>query len=88
MTRRKSERTVRTNERECPHIIELAMPPGGLGAKLDLIHAFHRQRGIDIQRGRSQRRDDQDYVRWCFATREDAEAFKVAFGGEVILPRP
>ena len=79
MAQRKGERTAAQNESECPYIIELKMPPNGLGAKLDLIHEFHRQRGLDIRRGRGERRNDQDYVRWCFANREDAEAFEKAF---------
>lgn len=80
MTRRKGERTTAQNERECPNIIELKMPPNGLGAKLDLIHEFHRQRGLDIRGGLGQRRNDQDFVRWCFANREDVEVFEKRFG--------
>lgn len=86
MTWRKGERTARTNERSFPYIVELPMPPGGLGRTLDLMHAFHHERGIELQRGRFQRRDDQDFVRWCFARREDAEVFKTNFGGELIAP--
>lgn len=80
MHKRKGERTTRQNERECPNTVELKMPPNGFGKKLDLIYEFHRERGLDIRRGRGQRRDDQHYVRWCFADRTDAEAFKKCFG--------
>lgn len=81
MIRRKGERTSRSYERDFPNIVELPVPPNGFGAKLDLIHEFHRERGIDIRRGTGKRRDDQDFVRWCFADRADAEAFKERFGG-------
>lgn len=81
MTRRKGERTAHNNERVCPFKVELQMPLGGLGKTLDMIHAFHCERGLDIRRGRGQRRDDQDYVRWCFADLADAEAFGKTFGG-------
>ena len=84
MTRRKGERTSRANERDFPNVIELAVPPNGFGAKLDLIHGFHRDRGLEARSGRGQRRGEQDFVRWCFAERTDAEAFKTSFGGELI----
>ena len=76
MTQRKGERTTAQYARDSPYIVELKIPPNGLGTKLDLIHEFHRKRGLDIRRGRGQRRDDQDYVRWCFANHNDAEAFE------------
>jgi hypothetical protein len=81
VTRRKGERTSRANERDFPNIVELPVPPNGFGAKLDLIHQFHDERGLDSRQGRGQRRDEQDFVRWCFADRVDAEAFATAFGG-------
>jgi len=83
MSRRKAERTSRANERDFPNIVELPVPPNGFGAKLDSIHEFHRQRGLEARRGRGQRRNDQEYVRWCFADRADAEAFERFFGGEL-----
>jgi hypothetical protein len=53
--------------------------PNGFGKKLDLIYEFHRQRGLDIRRGRGHRHDAQDYMRWCFADRADANAFEKYF---------
>ena len=49
--------------------------------KSNIITPALRLRGIEVRRGRGQRRNDQDYVRWCFANREDAEAFVKRFGG-------
>ena len=68
MTRHKSEITARMNERDFPHIVECALPDGGFGNRLDEFEAFHRLRGIESRRGRRQRRDEQEFVRWCFAT--------------------
>ena len=82
MTRRKGERTSRANERDFPNIVELPVPPNGFGKTLDLIHDFHRERDLEARRGRGQRRNDQDYVRWCFADRADAEAFEKLFGDQ------
>ena len=82
MTQRKGERTGAQNERDYPNIVKLAVPPNGFGAKLDAMYEFHRSRGLDDRRGRGQRRDNQDCVRWCIANRSDAEAFEKAFGGK------
>jgi hypothetical protein len=60
------------------------VPLDGLGAKLTLVHEFHRERGRDIRNGRYERRDDQDFVRWYFTDRADAEAFKLRFDGDLI----
>ena len=73
MPRRKGKRTSRMNERDFSHIVELAVPEGGFGRALDAIHDFHRLRGIESRRGRLQRRNDQEFVRWCFASVIDAE---------------
>jgi hypothetical protein len=81
MTQRKGRRTPVQNEREYPHIVEMAVPPNGLGTKLDAMYDFHRERGIEARRGRGSRRDVQDFVWCCFANRSDADAFQKAFGG-------
>ena len=80
--RRRGERTTAQNERDFPKIVELEVPPNGFGVKLDSMYEFHRQRGLETLRGRGQRRDNQDYVRWCFANRGDAEVFAKVFGGK------
>jgi len=36
------------NERDYPHILELAPPPGGFRARSDDMLGFHRERGIQI----------------------------------------
>ena len=84
MMRRKGEITAPMNERDLPHIVELAIPDGGFGRTLDEVEAFHRLRGIMSHR---QRRDEQEYVRWCFASVIDADDFAQQFGGTRIQPR-
>jgi hypothetical protein len=59
----------------------MAVPPNGFGSKLNAMYDFHRERGLEPRRGRGQRRDTQDFVRWCFAKQDDAEEFSKAFGG-------
>jgi len=44
MTRRKFEITAHMNERDFPHIVELALPPGGFRSQSLEFDAFHRER--------------------------------------------
>jgi hypothetical protein len=81
MTRRKVEITARMNERDYPHIVELALPPGGFRSRSDAMLAFHRERGIQIRRGQGRNDDGQFYVRYCFADPIHADAFCDQFGG-------
>jgi hypothetical protein len=60
----------------------LAVPPNGFGATLDAMYEFHRERGLADRRGRGQRRDNCDYVRWCFANPADANEFAKIFDGK------
>jgi len=69
-------------ERAYPHIVELPQPPNGFGATLQAMEAWARERGIQLRYGRRQRRDDQEYVRWCFADAATAEKFRNRFGGK------
>jgi hypothetical protein len=69
------------NERDFTYIVELALPDGGFGTSLNDVDAFHRLRGVAHREGRRQRRDDQKYVRWCFASVIDADDFAQQFGG-------
>jgi hypothetical protein len=87
MTRRKGEITARMNERDLPHIVEVALPDGGFGWALDAMYDFHRLRGIQSRQGRRQRRDEQEYVRWCFASVIDADVFAQQFGGHACSTR-
>jgi hypothetical protein len=81
MTRRKGEITGRTNERDYPFIVEMLLPEGGFGKKLDAMEAFHQERGVEFHRGRSFRRVGGYVCRWCFGDSETAEAFRAKFGG-------
>jgi hypothetical protein len=53
MTRRKREIVGLTNERDFPHVVELALPPGGFRSVFLEIDTFHRERRIPVRRGRS-----------------------------------
>jgi hypothetical protein len=53
MTRRKREIIGLRNERDFPHLVELALPPEGFRDVFLQIDAFHRERRIPVRRGRS-----------------------------------
>jgi hypothetical protein len=70
--------------RDFPNVVEIAVPPGGLGKRLNAMHAFHRQRGIQVARFPHRHENEREYLRWCFARRAIAEEFAAEFGGTLI----
>jgi len=68
MTRRKREITGLANEQDFPHLVELALPPGGFRSVFLEIDAFHRDRRIPVRRGRSRYEAEQSHIRFCFPT--------------------
>ena len=84
MTRRKSEFVRLTNERDFPHLVELALPPEGFRDVLLQIGAFHRERRIPVRRGRSRYEVKPFYIRFCFPDTATADAFRNRFGGECL----
>jgi hypothetical protein len=88
MTRRKREIIGLGNERDFPHLVELALPPEGFRSVLLEIDAFHRERRIPVRRGRSRHEAKQVYIRFCFPDAATAEAFRNRFGGECLTHAP
>ena len=88
MARRKSEFVRLTNERDFPHLVELALPPEGFRDVLLQIDAFHRERRIPVRRGRSRHEGEQFYIRFCFPDTATADAFRNRFGGECLTYAP
>jgi hypothetical protein len=88
MTRRKIEFVRLTNERDFPHLVELALPPEGFRDVLLQIDAFHRERRIPVRRGRSRYEVRPFYIRFCFPDIATADAFRNRFGGECLSHAP
>jgi hypothetical protein len=84
MSRRKREITGLSNERDFPHLVELALPPGGFRSVFLDFDAFHRERRIPVRRGRSRHEGEQSYIRFCFPDTAAADAFRNRFGGECL----
>ena len=87
MTRRKREIVGLRNERDFPHVVELALPLGPFHSVFLAIDAFHRERRIPVRRGRSRHEVKQVYVRFCFRETATADAFRNRFGGECLTYR-
>jgi len=83
MSRRKREITRLTNERDFPHLVELAVPPRGFRSAFLEFDAFHRERRIPVRRGRS-RHEAELYIRFSFPDAATADAFRNRFGGECL----
>ena len=83
-SRRKGEIAGAQNERDFPHIVELASPSAGIRSKTSEFAAFHRQQGVPIRRGRGRQEEDQFYIRFCFPIADHADAFRDRFGGELL----
>lgn len=66
-------------ERDFPHHVELIVPAGGLGKRLDAMYDFHTQHSIPPQRGHGRHSADGSVIRWCFADHETADAFRREF---------
>ena len=84
MARYKGRPSTKAFKREFPHIVAVAVPPGGLGKRLDAMHVFHTERGITACLGRGRRKDSQHYIRWYFADTMIAASFAVEFGGTLM----
>jgi hypothetical protein len=86
--RYKGRPSSKTIEREFPHIVEIAVPLGGLGKRLDAMHEFHAVCGIKACLGLGRREDNQDHLRWYFAEPKTAAAFAEKFGGKLSAMHP
>jgi len=84
MTRRKREIVGLRNERDFPHVVELALPLGPFRSVFLEIDAFHREQRIPVLRGRSRHDVKQVYIRFCFRETVTADAFRNRFGGECL----
>ena len=88
MTRYKGHASSKAIEREFPHIVEMIVPLGGFGRKLDDMYEWHWARDIEAMRGRGWRDDNgRFYVRWCFANLITAQDFARKFGGSIGVGR-
>ena len=84
MPRYKGRPSAQTIARDFPYVVEIAMPDGGLGKRLDAMHEFHARRGIRARNGPHRRHNDRDFISWCFADTVTAETFAAEFSGKLV----
>ena len=85
--RYKGSASAKAVERDYPHHVDMIVPLGGLGKRLDAMYEFHARQGIKAQRGHGRRENDRDIIRWCFADAEIAEKFASEFFEYVTPPK-
>lgn len=78
--RYKGRRTSRDVEREHPFWVDVPIPEGGLGRRLDEMNDWHRLHGMAVRMGTGTER-----ARFCFPDKANAENFAKAFGALVRL---
>jgi hypothetical protein len=84
MTRYKGRTSQKAIERNFPYVVEIVVPPGGLGGQLDAMHYFHHARDVQACLGLGRRDDEgRDYLRWYFTREKMAVSFATEFGGKV-----
>ena len=81
---RRRKTTVRVGLRRCPFVVQILMPEGGFGLRLDAINAWHLYTKNKQRRARPHQVGQQKFGRWCFESLEAAEKFNERFGGEIV----
>ena len=66
-------------EQAFPHHVDMPVPDGGLGKRLDAMYGWHLARGIQAVHGRGRRQNGRDIIRWCFGDPEMAAEFAKQF---------
>jgi hypothetical protein len=79
MTRYKGRFSSNSIERDFPHIVDVAVPPNGLGTRLNAMHDFHAHHEIHAHQTRGRHSDGRYYIRWYFAEPTIAAAFASEF---------
>ena len=79
MSRYKGQQRAARTELQFPHHVDIVVPPGGLGTRLDAMYYFHIQHGIKPQRGHGTHTADGAVIRWCFADAAMADSFRASF---------
>jgi hypothetical protein len=88
MARYKGRPSAQTIARDFPHVVEIRVPGGGFGKRLDAMHDFHARRGVRALNGPHRHDKGRDFISWCFADSSTAETFAAEFGGKLPPHKP
>jgi len=61
----KGQQKATRTQKEFPHHVDIIVPPGGLGTRLDAIYDFHVQHNIKPQRNHGKHGADGLVIRGC-----------------------
>jgi hypothetical protein len=68
MPRYKGRPSPKEIKKDFPHTVEMRVPLGGFGSKLNAMHQWHEARGIRAIHSAGRRDENKrDYIRLCFA---------------------
>jgi hypothetical protein len=82
MSRYRSRAGLKANEGKLPHHVDMIVPKGGFGVRLNEMHDWHYARSIEAVRGQSRRESGHKIIRWCFADLVSAALFAKEFSAE------
>ena len=82
MSRYKSSQSARVIEQQFTHFVDVVVPPGGLGPRLNAMYDFHTRHGIQPQRGQWRPGHEGGSITWCFADEALAGAFASEFNAK------
>ena len=82
MVVRKGQLSAAQIDREWPHQVEIAVPPLGLGSRLNDLHAGAAELDPGY-RARSRTDGAEHFIRFCFKSAKAAVAFQERCGGSL-----
>jgi hypothetical protein len=78
----KGRASAKTIEKDFPYIVEMQVPLGGFGRRLDVMYEWFSQHGIKPINSTGRRdENNRDHIRWCVADGEIAKKFASEFPG-------
>ena len=84
MPRYKGRASAKEIEKDFPHTVEMRVPLGGLGSKLNAMHQWHEARGIRAIHSTGRRdENNRDYIRGSFADPAAAKEFADTFNDTI-----
>ena len=94
MSYRKGEETKQSKNRDYPFQVEMQVPEGGFGRRLDEMHAQAKQVATPDRLGYSGYRNNgrhdgiRDWSLWCFKSQDEADRFHERCGGRRLVVTP
>jgi len=79
MSRYKGSQAAKIIEQSFPHSVDVAVPSGTLGPRLNAMYDFHARHGIQPTRGQWRPGSDGGSITWWFADQALAGAFASEF---------